>query len=325
MPNADRQPLDVGRLRLLREVALRGTIAAAARSLGLTPSAVSQQLTVLEREAATPLVNRSPRGVRLTGAGQALAARAAEVLDVLACARADLERLAGSVGGPVRIAAVASAAATFVSDAVCALRESHPGIAVSVLAGEPVQALDLLVDGDVDIAIVDEYDYVPLALPEFVIARELCAEPLVLLGAVGAFGRRRIALTQLAEADWVMPPRTAACGLAVRSACRAAGFEPRVRWESDDMLLLMRAVAAGHGVAVLPRLSLAGGVGAIEVRSLREPSLGRRLTAVARAAALGRPVVGQTLDAMAAAARSRRRVPAPRRAVHPGREQPILD
>src|SRR3954447_19031349 len=107
--------LDVGRLRLLREVELRGSIAAAAREVGLTPSAVSQQLAALEREAQTPLLDRSPRGVVLTGAGQALAGRAGQVLDVLAAARADLDRLAGAIGGPVAVASVASAAATIVS------------------------------------------------------------------------------------------------------------------------------------------------------------------------------------------------------------------
>src|ERR1700744_4124636 len=117
MPNGE-QNLDVGRLRLLREVSLRGTIAAAARALGQTPSAVSQQLAVLEREAGVALVDRSPRGVVLTGAGVALAVRAAELADVLAAARADLDRLAGSVAGSVRVAGVASAAATFISDAV---------------------------------------------------------------------------------------------------------------------------------------------------------------------------------------------------------------
>ncbi len=117
-------PLDVSRLRLLHEVGLRGSIAAAARAVGLTPSAVSQQLAALERETGTILIDRSPRGVALTGAGHALAARAAQVLDILSAASADLDRLAGSVAGPVRVAAVASAAATFVSDAVTVLRDS---------------------------------------------------------------------------------------------------------------------------------------------------------------------------------------------------------
>jgi molybdate transport repressor ModE-like protein len=149
-------PLDVGRLRLLREVGLRGSIAGAARMVGLTPSAVSQQLAILEREAGTALVDRSPRGVVLTGAGETLAERAGQVLDLLATARADLDRLAGSVTGPVRIASVASAAASIVSTAVTALRESAPGIQVSVVAAEPESGIGLLLTGDGDGAGVGE-------------------------------------------------------------------------------------------------------------------------------------------------------------------------
>lgn len=303
MANPGDRDLDVTRLRVLREVGLRGTIAAAARALRLTPSAVSQQLAALEREAGMPLLDRSPRGVVLTGAGHVLVARAGEVLDVLAAARADLDRIAGALSGPVSIAAVASAAATLVSDSVCGLRATHPGITVSVTAAEPARALDRLLAGDVDVALVDEYDYVPLALPEFVVARELCAEPLVAVVPPGWTGRRRPALTDLADADWVIPPEDAACGLAVRSACRAEGFEPRVRWETDDMLLLVRAVAAGHGVSVLPRLSVAADAAEVGVRPLGSPALQRRLTAVARASVLGRPVVAEVIESLARAAR----------------------
>jgi DNA-binding transcriptional LysR family regulator len=98
-----------------------------------------------------------------------------------------------------------------------------------------------------------------------------------------------------------MPPDDAACGQAVRSACRAAGFEPQVHWTSDDMLVLASAVAAGHGIAVLPRLSVATGAAAVEIRALREPALGRRLTAVARASTLGRPAVTAVIEALASA------------------------
>jgi molybdate transport repressor ModE-like protein len=301
MASAD---LDVGRLRLLREVGLRGSIAGAARELGLTPSAVSQQLSALEREAGTALFDRSPRGVSLTGAGHALAARAAQVLDVLSAARADLDRLAGSLGGPVRITSVASAAIGFVSAASQRLAELHPGISVQVEVAEPVRGLALLGAGDTDLAVVDEYNYVPLALPEFAVSRELCSEPLVLVCAPGrtAASTPAPALADLADADWVMPPADAACGLAVRSACRAAGFEPRVRWTSDDMLVLARAVSAGHGVAVLPRLSVAGEAASVEIRTLRTPKLRRRLILVARASALARPVVAAAADALEAAA-----------------------
>jgi molybdate transport repressor ModE-like protein len=293
-------PLDVGRLRLLREVGLRGSIAAAARAVGLTPSAVSQQLAVLERETGAALIDRSPRGVVLTGTGQALAARAEQVLDVLAAARADLDRLAGSLAGPVRIASVASAAATVVSSAVGTLRTSAPGIEVTVLAAEPERGIGLLLTGDVDIAVVDEYDYVPLALPEAAVVCELGVEPLVVVRPAGT-ARRPAGLADLADADWVMPPEDAACGRAVRAACRTAGFEPRVRWETDDMLLLVRAVAHGHGVAVLPRRSVPSDADGVDVRPLRQPALTRRLVAVARASAAARPVVREVLDALSAA------------------------
>jgi molybdate transport repressor ModE-like protein len=294
--------LDVGRLRLLREVGLRGSIAAAARAVGLTPSAVSQQLAALERETGTALIDRSPRGVVLTGAGAALAARATQVLDVLAAARADLDRLAGSIAGPVRIASVASAAATVVSAAVATLRETGPGIDVSVVAAEPERGIGLLLTGDVDLAVVDEYDYVPLALPEGAVVRELGVEPLVVVRPAGP-PRRRVDLVDLADADWVMPPEDAACGRAVRAACRTVGFEPRVRWETDDMLLLVRAVAQGHGVAVLPRRSVAVGAADVDVRPLRDPALTRRLVAVARASAAARPVVDAVLAALVKASR----------------------
>jgi len=292
--------LDAGRLLLLREVALRGTIASAARSLGLTPSAVSQQLAVLEREAGCALLDRSPRGVALTGAGHALAGRAAAIVDVLASARADLDRMAGSVSGPVAVAAVASAAATLVSDGVLKLRAEQPGVEVSVTVAEPLAAVNMLLADDADIAVVDEYDYVPLALPDYLDARELRAEELVVVGAPGTLPKR-VTLTSLADADWVLPPDAAACGHAVRSACRAEGFEPRVRWETDDMLLLVRAVSAGHGVSVLPRLVVFDEVAEVDVRPLRSPALHRRISAVTRSRTSVRPVVQALLNAFDAA------------------------
>jgi DNA-binding transcriptional LysR family regulator len=303
-----RDPLDVGRLRLLREVALRGTIAGAARSLGLTASAVSQQLAVLEREAGTALLDRSPRGVQLTGAGLLLAERAGAVLDLLAEARADLDGLGTEVAGPVTLAAVASAAATFVSVAAAQLRDNHPRIDLRVVTAEPSRSAGLLAAGDVDLAVVDEYDYVPLALPDYVHLVELVVEPLVLVAGPGALSSARSArsgvrLADLADLDWVMPPDEAACGSAVRSACRAAGFEPRVRWETDDMLLLVRAVAHGHGVAILPSLAVAAAAVEVEVHPLRDPLLQRRIRAVTRASTRARPVVREVLRSLVAASR----------------------
>ena len=297
--------LDVGRLRLLTEVGRRGTISAAARSLGLTASAVSQQLAVLEREAGAPLLERSPRGVVLTGAGRALSARADAVIDLLVRARADLEQRHGEVSGVVRLATVASAAATIVSDAVLTLRCDHPGIEVRVQTAEPGHSLELLMSGDVDLAVIDEYDHQPVAPPDSLVTTALRTEPLVLVAPVGLLaGSGPVALDDLAGQDWVMPPDDAACGSAVRAACRGAGFEPRVRWETDDMLLLARAVAAGHGVAVLPRLAVDESASAVDVRTLSAPTLSRRLSAVARSAGTARPVVQAVLAALSADAAS---------------------
>ena len=294
--------LDVGRLQLLREVALRGTIAGAARSLGLTASAVSQQLAVLEREAGTPLLDRSPRGVALTGAGLALSSRAAAIDDLLSEARADLERLHGEIAGEVQLATVASAAATIVSRAALALRLAHPALELDVRTAEPADSVERLIAGDVDLALIDEYDRQPVTMPDYLVTTALRTEALVVVAPPGLLRPgRRVPLTGLAEFDWVMPPQDAACGAAVRAACRTAGFVPRVRWETDDMLLLSRAVAAGHGVAVLPRLAV-DATQAVDLRELAEPALTRRLLTVARSAGARRPVVATVVSALSAAA-----------------------
>lgn len=290
-------PLDVGRLRLLHEVDLRGSIAAAAREVGLTPSAVSQQLSILEREAGTALLDRSPRGVLLTGAGQVLVVRARSILQVLEEARADLDRLTGELCGHVRIGTVASAAAALVSEAAIRLAAEHAALELTVTVTEPARSIDQLLNGDLDIAVVDFYDGVPIAVPDYLMATDLCTEPLVVVTAVGALpGLAELKLSALSGANWVMPPLDAACGQAVRFACRAEGFEPRVRWETDDMLLLVRAVAAGHGIAVLPRLAVADKVAEVEIRPLAQPSMSRRLLALTRSSSQDRPIIRAALD-----------------------------
>ncbi len=291
-------PLDAGRLHLLREAALRGSISAASRSLGLTPSAVSQQLSALERDVGVTLLHRSARGTTLTGAGRALVARAEQVADVLAQAQADLERLGGIHTGSVSIASVASAAIAFVSSGITRLGREQPGIDASVTVCEPTSSLDLVAGGDTDIAIIDEYDYVPVSLPDHTEVRELLTEPLVVVAPDTATVPTMPRLTDLADARWVMPPDDAACGRALRSACRAAGFEPDVRWESDDMLVLAEAVKAGHGLSVIPRLSVDPDQHGIQVGELRSPGIHRRLLAVARTSTLARPVVAEVLDAL---------------------------
>ena len=304
--------LDVSRLRLLREVALRGSIAAAARELGLTPSAVSQQVAILEREAGTTLLDRSPRGVLLTGAGQALVRRAGAILELLEQARADLDRLSGELAGRVRIGTVASAAVALVSEAASRLAAEHTELELLVTVAEPARSIDALLDGDLDLAVVDLYDGVPVRVPDYLVATELCTEPLVVVSAPGALdglgaparsaGSAGIRLATLAGQHWVMPPLDAACGQAVRFACRAEGFEPTVRWETDDMLLLVRAVAAGHGITVLPRLAAADQVADVVLQPLAEPVMNRRLLALTRTSSQDRPIIRAVLTELGKAA-----------------------
>lgn len=305
--------LDVSRLRLLREVALRGSIAAAARELGLTPSAVSQQVAILEREAGTTLLDRSPRGVLLTGAGQALVRRAGAILELLEQARADLDRLSGELAGRVRIGTVASAAVALVSEAASRLAAEHTELELLVTVAEPARSIDALLNGDLDLAVVDLYDGVPVRVPDYLVATELCTEPLVVVSAPGALdglgaparrsaGTAGIRLATLAGQHWVMPPLDAACGQAVRFACRAEGFEPTVRWETDDMLLLVRAVAAGHGITVLPRLAVADQVADVVLQPLAEPAMNRRLLALTRTSSQDRPIIRAVLTELGKAA-----------------------
>ncbi|MHA3701656.1 LysR family transcriptional regulator [Jatrophihabitans sp. YIM 134969] len=291
--------LDVGRLRLLRAVARHGSIAAGARSLGLTASAVSQQLAVLERETGAALLSRSPRGAVLTAAGEALAARAGDVLGLLEQARAELDLLTGRVAGPVVVSTVASAAATLVARAAAAVPAD---VDLRVVVAEPGASVDALLAGEADLAVVDEYDYVPWARPELGAPVELAVEPLLAVLPESRSWPREVALTALAGEAWVMPPDDAACGRAVRSACRAAGFEPRVAWETDDMWVLATAVAAGHGVTVLPRSAIAPAPG-LRLRPLAA-GLARRVQLLTRPAAAARPAVVAVRDAIVGAARS---------------------
>jgi DNA-binding transcriptional LysR family regulator len=183
------------------------------------------------------------------------------------------------------------------------LAAEHAELDLTVTVAEPERSIEQLLRGDLDIAVVDVYDGVPVPMPDYLLATELCTEPLVLVAAPGMFAARaRIGLAALAQQNWVMPPVEAACGQAVRFACRAEGFEPRVRWETDDMLLLVRAVAAGHGVAVLPRLAVADQVADVQIRSLAEPGLSRRLLALTRTSSQSRPIMGAVLQRLQKAA-----------------------
>ncbi|MFD7624796.1 LysR family transcriptional regulator [Streptomyces sp. NPDC059851] len=271
--------LDVRRLRLLRELARRGTIAAVAEALAFSPSAVSQQLAVLEREAGLPLLERTGRSVRLTPAGQNLVRHAEAVLERLEEAAADLAEARSGLAGALRIGAFPTATRAIVPAALVALARRHPGLEPMVSETDPAAVAHALRAGDLDVALVHEYDFVP-APPEPGLATEpLFREAMYLAapapapppasaprpgsGAVsgpasgtGAALDQGAVLRAHADAPWITATPGTLCHAMTVRACRAAGFTPRVRHRVDEFATVLALVAAGQGVAVVPQLGI---------------------------------------------------------------------
>ena len=250
--------LDVRRLRVLREVAARGSFSAAAESLAYTQSAVSQQIAALEREAGTVLVERRARGVHLTDAGRALVAHADVILARLAGAEAELEAIAGMRGGRLRIVSFPTAGATIAPRVIARFRERHPGVEVTLAPREPDEALECLKAGECDIALTIEAGCEPIADPA-IERRHLLDDPMYVCLPAGhrVASKSRVRLADLAEESWIMGT-TGRCpdGIVLERACQASGFEPRVAFQSDDYVAIQGFVAAGVGVCLIPDLAL---------------------------------------------------------------------
>ncbi|HEY4420933.1 MAG TPA: LysR substrate-binding domain-containing protein, partial [Pseudonocardia sp.] len=249
--------LDVRRLRLLRELAHRGTIAAVAHALAYTPSAVSQQLSTLEREAGTALLERTGRQVSLTPAALTLVAHAEVILERLEQAAADLAATREGPSGPLRIGAFPSAARTILPAALVALAKSHPHLEPRVHELDPAEVAGALRAGEVDVALVHTYDFVA-APPEpgldtvhlFDEAMFLAApRTMTPLPDDDPLGRWR-------EVPWIVAPSTTRCGTMTMRACEAAGFVPQVRHIVDDFPTALALVGIGSGVALIPQLGL---------------------------------------------------------------------
>ena len=249
--------LDVRRLRVLREVALRGSIAGAAEALRFTPSAVSQQVAKLEREAGVALVERGPRSISLTPAGWRLVEHAEAILDRLARAEIELRALAGKPPA-LRLGAITTAAVGIVPDALVRFGAVRPDVEVTVAEADPLASLARLPTREIDLAIVFEYDFVPLPADPRVVYEVLLEEPLrVVLPASHPLAQRRaVRLADLAEETWIRSTPRSSCHPFTERACRAAGFEPRIRFEFDDYAAMQNLVASGAGVALAPDLGL---------------------------------------------------------------------
>lgn len=279
--------LDLHRLRLLREVASRGTVHAAARSLGYTPSAISQQLGVLEREAGATLLERVGRNVRLTDAGAVLVRHAESLLLGVEAAEAELAVVAaGRPAGVVRLAAFQSAFLGIVVPALRSLLTSNPDIRVEATEIEVEQAAPALRLQQLDALVGDEYTGQPRTVHADLFREPLLREGIRLVlpaGHPAATDRAPLAL--LAGLPWTASqPGTGHREMHIRTCRELGGFEPDLRYSSDDFFTQLELVRTTGAGALLPDLVLAHSAPGVVVRSLAEGSVGREVFLLTRAA-----------------------------------------
>jgi molybdate transport repressor ModE-like protein len=289
--------LDVRRMRVLREVAQRGSFSAAAEALSFTQSAVSQQIAALEREAGTVLVERSARGVRLTEAGEAVVRHTEAILARLAEAEAELEAIAGLRGGRLRLAAFESAGSTLMPLAIAAFRERHPAVELSMTLAEPEDSLPQLRAGELDVALT--FDSRPTAERIDGIALEhLLEDPmyLVLPREHPLAHKRRLRLADLAGDAWIGGPAGCECNRLIFRSCAAAGYDPRIAFETDDYTAVQGFVAAGVGVSLIAELGLTSVRDDIVVRGLGRETPVRQIYAATLADGYRSPATHAMLE-----------------------------
>jgi DNA-binding transcriptional LysR family regulator len=298
--------LDLHRLRLLREFADRGTIAATAAALGYTPSAVSQQLSALEREAGAALLDRAARSVELTDVGRQLAVHAEIILAQVEAAEADLSAAGREPSGRAAVAAFPSAAAAFAPALVRSMR-AHPGLTLLLQQAQPGEGLRRVRSGEVDVALVDDWTgSLPENGPTLLRYYALLRDPVVLIVPRDhplADPTVPVDLRRLRETSrWMAAPEGEPSRQAVDRLLESAGGAPAVPWEFEGLGTIVSLVARGIGVAAVPRLALAGGERRVVVRELPGSAPARDVYAVARAASVRRPAVAVILSALTAGA-----------------------
>ncbi len=289
--------LNPRRLAVLREFAAQGTIAGAAEALAFTPSAVSQQLAQLQREAGVELFRKSGRRLELTDAGHTLVERAGELLARVEEVEAELAAQAQEVRGTVRVAAFQTAAAALALPALEALAGAHPALRVELVEAEAEDSLPLLARGGLDVVIAEEYEHAPRPrLPG--LRRDYLEPDLMLLALPRAGADGPVELAGLAESTWATARAGTAYADMFDRLCRSVGgFEPDVRYRVNDMQLLLALVAAGRAAAIVPALGRPEGV---TVRPIAEGRFSRALFVATRAGDHARPSTAAVVAAIRA-------------------------
>ncbi|WP_067816666.1 LysR family transcriptional regulator [Nocardia inohanensis] len=247
--------LDIRKLRLLRELAHRGTIAAVAEALSYTPSAVSQQIAALEREAGRALLTRTGRRVTLTPAGALLVEHTEVVLADLERAEAALAANETGLSGSIRLGTFPTALPAIVLPALLAIGRAEKALELTVTEVDPAAVPDLLRGGQLDMALVHEYDNVPSTLGSGIELEPLLDEVVYLASAEPPEVPGDKVIRSHAQSRWIVGNHGTLCHTMAMRTCQAQGFEPRIAHRIDDFATVLRLVAAEVGVAVVPQLA----------------------------------------------------------------------
>ncbi|WP_030911195.1 LysR family transcriptional regulator [Streptosporangium amethystogenes] len=290
--------LDVRRLRLLCDLSRLGTIAAVAQAHTYTPSAVSQQLSALEREAGVALLERTGRRVTFTTAGRILVQHAEVVLTALEQTTAALAALATGLSGPLRIGAFPTAVRTFLPAALVALGHRHPELELTVTELDPVTVPDALRERRLDVGLLHDYDVVPIE-PDPVLDTVPLLDETVFLAVPGTAPAAEEAgpLREVRDAAWIMASPGTLCHTVTLHVCRSAGFTPRARHHADDFAAVLALVAAGQGVSLVPQLAAAQPPAGVRLIPL---SIRRRTHIAYRQGAATHPAIAAFVSAIRA-------------------------
>src|SRR2546429_3483881 len=298
--------LNVQRLKVLREVAARGSFSAAAEALTYSQPAVSQAVATLEAEIGVTLIERDRRGVRPTAAGGVRVGHADAVLARLDVAESEVAAIAGVRGGHLRIASFPTAGATLIPVAVATFRAAHPLVTLTLAEGEPEEIAPRLRDGEFDLVLLFEFQGVSEGLGAGMRRLDLLEDPMHLALPKGhpLAAKSKIRLEDLGSEPWVQTSASSPCARHVVRSCHAAGFEPNVAFESDDYQTVQGLVAAGVGVALIPQLALSTVRDDIVVRALTPRTPVRRIIAATARGVAVAPAVGTMLGVLHEVARS---------------------
>ncbi len=288
-------------MRILREVAARGGIAAAAEALYLSPSAVSQQMAVLEREAGTPLLEKAGRGVRLTTAGERLVAHTERVLTVLEEAQADLADISAGIAGRLNTCAFPTAARVLLVPALALLRQRHPRLTLGLSDLEPEESIPLLKLGGMDVIVSYGFDRLPEVDDPGIDRLLLMTEPLYIAMPKDhplAAGSGPVRVADLRDEQWIVGRDGSPFMDVMLRVGQEAGFAARVDLHSNDYQVILAAVTAGLGVALVPPLAFLTDTPGVVYRLPADIEINRRIVAVIRKGSGGAPAVAAALQAL---------------------------